>query len=57
MLTQVTYILKFITADSDDEFMPIFVAESAAFVANNSKHRPAGRRAGGRRPAGNIKYI
>ena len=33
MLAQVTYIHKFIMADSEDEFMPIFVAASAAFVA------------------------
>ena len=52
MLDQVTYIQKFITADSEDEFMPICVAASAAFVANNPKNRPAGRR-----PAGNIKDI
>ena len=58
MLAQVTYIPKFIMADSEDEFMLIFVAASAAFVANNPKHLPAGRRAsGGRRPAGNIKHI
>ena len=52
MLAQVTYIQKFIMADSEDEFMPIFVAASAAFVANNPKHLPAGRP-----PAGSIKYI
>ena len=52
MLAQVTYIPKFIMADLDDEFMPIFIAGSAAFVANNPKHLPLGRR-----PAGNIKYI
>ena len=51
-LAQVTYIPKFIMADSEDEFMPIFIAASAAFVANNPKHLPAGRR-----PAGNIKHI
>ena len=33
MLAQVTHIQKFIMADSDDEFIPIFVAASAAFVA------------------------
>ena len=33
MLAQVTYIQKFIMADSEDEFMPMFVAASAAFVA------------------------
>ena len=33
-------------ANSEDEFMPIYVAVSAAFVANNPKHLPAGRRAG-----------
>ena len=51
MLAQVTYIPKFIMADSEDEFMPICVAASAAFVANNPKHLPAGRRAGVGRPA------
>jgi len=52
MLAQVTYIPKFIMADSEDELMLILVAASAAFVANNPKHLPAGRR-----PAGNIKHI
>ena len=52
MLAQVTYIQKFIMADSEDEFLSIFIAGSAAFVANNPKHLPAGRR-----PAGNIKHI
>ena len=33
MLAQVTYIQKFIMADSEDEFMPIVVAASAAFVS------------------------
>ena len=33
MLAQVTYIQKFIMADSDDEFIQICVAASAAFVA------------------------
>ena len=33
MLAQVTYIQTFIMADSEDEFMPIYVAASAAFVA------------------------
>ena len=51
MLSQVTYIPKFIMADSEYEFMPIFIAASAAFVANNPKHLPAGRRAGVGRPA------
>ena len=32
MLAQVTYIQKFIMADSVDEFMPIFVVASATFV-------------------------
>ena len=55
MLAQVTYIQKFITADSEDEFMPIFVAASAAFVAMSERIcRPA---SGRRRPAGNIKHI
>ena len=44
MLAQVTYIPKFIMADSEDEFMPIVAAASAAFVATNPKHLPAGRR-------------
>ena len=51
MLAQVSYIQMFIMADSEDEFMPIFVAASTAFVANNKKHLPAGRRAGVGRPA------
>ena len=52
MLAEVTYIPKFIMAGSEDEFMPICIAASAGFVANNPKHLPAGRR-----PAGNIKHI
>ena len=51
MLAQVANIKTFIMADSEDEFMPIFIAASAAFVANNPKHLPAGRRAGVGRPA------
>ena len=52
MLSQVTYIHKFIMADSEDEFMPMFVAASAAFVAMSQRIcRPAGRRAGVGRPA------
>ena len=51
MLAQVTNIQKFIMADSEDEFIPIFVAASPAFVANNLIHLPAGRRAGVGRPA------
>ena len=47
MLAQVTYIPKFIMADSEDEFMPIVIAASAVFVANNPKHLPAGRRPAG----------
>ena len=42
MLAQVTYIPKFIMADSENEFMPIFIAASAAFVANNQKIRRPG---------------
>ena len=38
MLAQVTYFQRFIMADSEDEFMLIFVAASATFVANNQKH-------------------
>ena len=45
MLAQVTYIKRFFMADSEDEFMPIFVAANA------------GRASGRRRPAGNIKHI
>ena len=52
MLALVTYIQKFIMADSEDEFMTIFVAASGAFVANNPKRQPAGRR-----PTGSIKHI
>ena len=37
MLAQVTYIQKFIMADSEDEFMPIFVAASVAFVAMSQR--------------------
>ena len=33
MLAQVTYIQKFIMADSEDEFMPIVFAANTAFVA------------------------
>ena len=52
MLPQVTCIQTFIIGDSENELMLIFVAASAAFVANNPKHLPAGRW-----PAGSIKYI
>ena len=38
MLAQVTNIQTFIMMDSEDEFMPIFIAASAAFVADNPKH-------------------
>ena len=51
MLAQVAYIQMLIMADSEDEFMPIFVAASAAFVANSPTRLPAGRRAGIGRPA------
>ena len=51
MLAQVAYIQQFIMADSEDEFMPIFVAASAAFVAMSSEDLPAGRRVGVGRPA------
>ena len=52
MLAQVTYIQKLIMADSEDEFMPICVAASAAFLATSQRIcRPAGRRAGFGRPA------
>ena len=37
MLAQVTYIQKFIMVDSEDKFMPIFVAASAAFVAMSQR--------------------
>ena len=46
MLAHVTYLQTFIMADSEDEFMPICVAASAAFVAKKQKHLPAGRLAG-----------
>ena len=46
-----TYIPEFIMADLEDEFRPIVVAASAAFVANNPKHLPIfdtdGRRCAG----------
>ena len=51
VLAQVTYIQKFIMADSEDEFIPIFVAASAAFMANNPQHLLTGRRTGVGRPA------
>ena len=59
MLAQVTYIQKFIMADSEVEFMPIFVAASAAFLAMSQRIcRPAGRRVGVGLPAiSNIKII
>ena len=50
MLAQVTYIPKFIMADSEEEFMPLFVTASAAFVENNPTHLPAGRWADVGRP-------
>ena len=37
MLAQVTYIQKFIMADSEDEFMEMFVAASAAFGAMSQR--------------------
>ena len=37
ILAQVTYIQKFIMADSEDDFMPISVAASAAFVAMSQR--------------------
>ena len=50
MLAQVTYIQKFIMADSEDEFMPIVVAASAAFVAMPQRIcRPGVVRASARR--------
>ena len=54
MLAQVTYIPKFIMADSEDELMLIFVAASTAFVANNLKHLPAGPPGVGRPAISNI---
>ena len=50
MLAQVTYIQRFIMADSEDKFMPIFVAASAAFVAKSQRFcRPGdGRASAGR---------
>ena len=55
MLAQVAYIQRFIMAGSEDEFMPIFVAASAAFVAKSQ--RICRQASGRRRPAGNIKHI
>ena len=37
MLAQMTYIQKFTMADSEDEFMPIFVGASPAFVAMSQR--------------------
>jgi len=37
MLAQVTYIQRFIMADSEDEFMPICVAASAVFVVMSQR--------------------
>ena len=37
MLAQVIYIQKFIMTDSEDEFMEMFVAASAAFVAMSQR--------------------
>ena len=48
-------LAQFIMADSEDEFIPTFVAASAAFVVMFQRIcRPA---SGRRRPAGNIKRI
>ena len=55
MLAQVTYIQRFIMADSEDEFMPSCVAASAALW--QCLRGSAGRASGRRRPAGNIKHI
>ena len=43
MLAQVTYIHKFIMADSEDEFMLICVAASAAFGAMSQRFLGPGR--------------
>ena len=50
MLAQMTYIQKFTMADSEDEFMPICFAASAAFVAVSQRIcRPGvGRASAGR---------
>ena len=50
MLAQVNYIQKYIMADSEDEFMSIFVAASAVFVAMSQRIcRPGvGRASAGR---------
>ena len=42
MLAQVTYIQKFIMADSEDEFIPIFIAASASHnrCPANATRRP-----------------
>ena len=53
ILAQVTYIQKFIMADSEDEFMQICVAASAACVAMSQRIcRPGVGRASGRRRVG-----
>ena len=59
MLAQVTDIQKFIMADSEDEFVPIFVAASAVFVAISQRIcRPTscGHRLDARRPADTTSF-
>ena len=52
MLAQVTYVQKFIMADSEDEIMPIVVAAcKCRFCGNVSGELPAGRLVGVGRPA------
>ena len=51
MLAQVTYIQRFTIADSQDEFMPIFLLQVPLLWQTTQKHLPAGRRAGVGRPA------
>jgi len=54
MLAQVTYIQKFIMADSEDEFIPIFVAASALLwqtTQNICRPTSCGHRLDAQRPA------
>ena len=56
MLAHVTYIQKFIMADSEDEFMSIFECCKCRFCGKQPK-TSSGLASGGRRPAGSIKHI
>ena len=55
MLAQVTYIQKFIIADSEDEFMPIYLLQVPLWW--QCLRGSAGPASDRRRPAGNIKHI